>query len=59
MAGERYGNDRRSMTISVTLLAVTLSVVFMAYYAFSENNIESHVQTIKFATIVSYLNYMY
>lgn len=53
MAGERCGNDRRSMTISVALLAVTLSVVFMAYYAFSENNIESHEPTVKFATIVS------
>lgn len=56
MAGERCGNDRRSMTISVAVLAVTLSVVFLAYYAFSNNNIQSNASSVKFAIIVSIIS---
>lgn len=56
MADKQCGNDRRSMTISVTLLGATLAVVFLAYHAFSENNIDSNRSTIKFATIVSCLH---
>lgn len=53
MADERCGNERRSMTISVTVLGVTLCVVFLAYVAFSEKTSNSDVSTVKFAAIVS------
>lgn len=53
MADERGGNERRSMTISVTVLGVTLCVVFLAYVAFSEKASNSDVSTVKFAAIVS------
>lgn len=58
MANEqRFGNDRRSMTISVILLGITLCVVFLAYFAFSEINNNSDATTVQFATIVSALLY--
>ncbi|XP_031618760.1 lysosomal acid phosphatase isoform X2 [Contarinia nasturtii] len=40
------------MTISVTVLGITLAVVFLAYHAFSENNNDSNQSTVKFAAIV-------
>lgn len=52
MANERCGNDRRSMTISVTVLGVTLCVVFLAYFAFSEKYNDSNASTVEFAVIV-------
>lgn len=49
------GNDRRSMTISVTLLGLTLGAVFFAYFTFSEtsNANATDSTTLQFATIVS------
>lgn len=49
------GNDRRSMTISVTLLGLTLGAVFFAYFTFSETNNANAIDatTLEFATIVS------
>lgn len=47
------GSDRRNMTISVVILGMTLCVVFLAYFAFSEMNSDSDKNTIKFAAIVS------
>lgn len=55
MADERCGNDRRGMTISVIFLGITLSVVFLAYFAFSENLSSSDVSTVRFAVVVSIL----
>ncbi|XP_055315614.1 lysosomal acid phosphatase [Sitodiplosis mosellana] len=51
MADARCDNHR-NMTISVALLAVTLCIVFLAYYAFSENHIDSSESTVIFATVV-------
>lgn len=59
MAGERIANDRRSMTISVALLGVTLSVVFLAYLAFSEYNNDSDASTVQFAVVVSCLKQIF
>lgn len=56
MANERNGNDRRSMTISVTVLGVTLCVVFLAYFAFSEFSNDPDTLTVEFATVVSSIN---
>lgn len=53
MADERCGNERRSMTISVSVLGITLCIVFLAYFAFSEHSDNTDASTIKFATIVS------
>lgn len=53
MANERGGNDRRSMTISVAVLGVTLCMVFLAYFAFSEHSNQSDASTVEFATVVS------
>lgn len=49
------GNDRRSMTISVALLGLTLGAVFFAYFTFSETNNANVIDatTMEFATIVS------
>lgn len=57
MANERGGNDRRTMTISVTLLGVTLCVVFFAYFTFSQIYNDVDASTVEFATVVSSINY--
>lgn len=53
MAGEHCSNDRRSLTISVAVLGVTLSIVFLAFFAFSEINNDPDISSIQFAAFVS------
>lgn len=53
MAGEYCTNDRRSLTISVAVLGVTLSIVFLSFFAFSEINNDPDTSTIQFAAFVS------
>lgn len=53
MACELFHNERRNMAISVTVLGMTLCVVFLAYFAFSESHNEPDLSTVRFAAIVS------
>lgn len=53
MACEVFHNERRSMAISVTVLGMTLCVVFLAYFAFSESHNDPDLSTVRFAAIVS------
>lgn len=54
MACEVFQSERRNMAISVTVLGMTLCVVFLAYFAFSETNNDSDLSTVRFAAIVSF-----
>lgn len=53
MACETFQNERRNMTISVIVLGMTLFVVFLAYFAFSESHNDPNLSTVQFAAIVS------
>lgn len=44
---------RRNMTISVTVLAVALMTVMMAYLAFGDNNDQETLTTLRLVGIVS------
>lgn len=53
MACEAFGVDRRNLTVSVVILGLTLSTVFLAYYSFGDASTDSDIARIKLAAFVS------
>lgn len=58
MACDALFLDRRNLIISVVILGLTLSTVFLAYFSFSDASESSDIAGIKFAAFVS-LNQFY
>lgn len=54
MACEVFYNERRNMAISVTVLGITLCVVFLAYFALSESHNDQDLSAVRFAAVVSF-----